>query len=251
MQFSKSGLLECASYAFAPNSLHYCGPDSQADLLGYLQNKQSDQGLVEIINHFETLYPYLELIAHENNLVDPFDRRVVEAYWLGNRLLENIKPQPFVDHLSEGLKLKKKLPRNRLNSMLTQVVEGLPNHTHHVLSIYRRTGHLPIAHTLETMDQCRVSWGRVTKILNLTNSTNLSNSSKYLIEIRLLEHLGDRLLLGKPRPRQVSSVFATPKVDDWVSVHWGMICDVISQRQMLNLEKYTQAALQHVNMLIR
>lgn len=248
----KFGLLKCASYAYAPNSLHYCGPEKQKDLLGYLTLGQIDRGLSDIINRFETLYPYLELIAHANNLKDPFDPRVVEAYWLGNNLLKNIKQQSFAEHLSESLMLKKKLPQGKLNSMLGNVVGGLPNHIYHVLAVYKRTGHLPVAHTLETMDQCRVSWGKVIGKLSFNkNLSNLSNWSNLIVETKSLEYVGDRLRLGPARPREVKSFFVRPQVGDWVSVHWGIACEVLGRSQVLQLAQYTKLALRHINMLIR
>ena len=50
---------------------------------------------------FEGAYPYLELIASENGIADPLDARVVEAYWLGNDLLEHVGPRARHDDLSE------------------------------------------------------------------------------------------------------------------------------------------------------
>lgn len=243
--FSQSGLLLCARYAFAPNSLHYCGPEKQADLLGYLQHNQSDQGLKEIIDHFETLYPYLKLIAGANNLPDPFDPRVVEAYWLGNKFLNKVKTQSFIDHLSEGLQLKKKLPREKLNPMLDHVVNGLPNHTSHVLNIWQRTGHLPVKHTLKTMDNCRISWGKVIVIppLNLRGGKGELYS---IVETQPLLSLDDRLILGPPQHRQVTSLFTKLQVGDWVSVHWGQICDILNQNQLRSLIHYTNLSLQHL-----
>lgn len=260
MSFSRPGLLTCARYAFAPNSLHYCGPEKQTDLIGYLQNQESDQGLAEIICHFETLYPYLKLIAIANNLQDPFDPRVVAAYWLGNKLLNRVKTQSFIDHLSESLQLKKKLPRGKISPMLDRVVSGLPNHTSHVLNIYKRTGHLSIEHTLETMDNCRISWAKILFIMpnksNLSrsqsrDSSNLPNWTNYIVKTRSLTYLGDRLILGPPHHRQVASPFTKPKVGDWVSLHWGIICDILNQTQLRFLIHYTNLSLQHVNMLTR
>ena len=85
---------------------HYCGPERQNDILGYVENSAVDIGLAEILNHFDTLYQYLLLVAHQNNIADPFDQRVVEAYWLGNSLLGNVKVKAFAAHLTDALKRK-------------------------------------------------------------------------------------------------------------------------------------------------
>ena len=87
MTFDQKGISTCARYAFAPNWFHYCGPEKQKDLKAYIQEQRFRSGITDILHHFETLYPYLLLIASENHLNDPFDRRVVEAYWIGNRFL--------------------------------------------------------------------------------------------------------------------------------------------------------------------
>lgn len=36
-------------------------------------------------------YIYYLIIAESNNIRDPFDSKVVEAHWIGNELLENVK----------------------------------------------------------------------------------------------------------------------------------------------------------------
>ena len=41
-----------------------------------------------LIEKFNTLRPYLELIAKSNGIKDIFDDRVVQAYWIGNELLD-------------------------------------------------------------------------------------------------------------------------------------------------------------------
>src|SRR3990167_9993879 len=85
---NKQGLLTCARYAFAPNYLKYCGPDENRTIFQYCAAQDADAGLRELLEEFGTLYPYLRFIAQANGIADPFDPRVVEAYWVGNRLLE-------------------------------------------------------------------------------------------------------------------------------------------------------------------
>src|SRR3989344_7978965 len=84
------GILRCSRYSFGPNRLHYCGPDVNAELQAEIEAANPNPHLVAILREFKTLFPYLKLIASANNIVDPFDARVVEAYWLGNELLENV-----------------------------------------------------------------------------------------------------------------------------------------------------------------
>ncbi|GAI47424.1 unnamed protein product [marine sediment metagenome] len=84
------GTIRFATYAFMPNRLGYCGGDDNKTLFDYCVAKHTDPGLVIILQKFEAAYPYLKLIASSNHISDAFDARVVEAYWLGNELLDQV-----------------------------------------------------------------------------------------------------------------------------------------------------------------
>lgn len=244
--YNSTGLLTCSRYAYAPNHFHYCGPEKQKDLLAYVQTKRSDQGLTNILHHFETLYPYLVLIASQNNIKDPFDPRVVEAYWLGNPLLKNVKMRAFGDHLADTLQLKKKVKKNDFSPMMERMITGVPQHNFHVMNIFIRTGYAALVHTLSTMDQCRISWGKV--IANLTNPTNLTNNGKrYMVLTQPLVYTNNRLTLSQPEQKHVTCVSFMPKIGDWVSIHWGFVCDVLGVREVALLKRYTMLALHHAN----
>jgi hypothetical protein len=238
MEFNAAGLAICANYAYPPNSLHYCGPEKQINLSEYLKTGIVDQGLVEILNKFETLYPYLLLIAGSNNIRDPFDPRVVEAYWLGNELLKNISPAKLYNHFTDTMRLPYKNPQE-FKSAVDQLVTGLPFHTFHVLNIFTRTGHQATPHTLKTMDSCRIGWGKVLKNLKATNA----GSAECLIETRKLKLSGGRLLLGESETISVKSINLNIKTGNIVTFHWDYICGEISKRQEANLKKYTEIAI--------
>ncbi len=255
MSNTDSGLLLCARYAFAPNHYHFCGPEKQRDVFEYVNKNVSDRGLADILHRFETLYPYLVLIASQNGMKDPFDRRVVEAYWLGNDLLKTIKAKAFGDHLSDALQLKKKLPARLFSPMINHVVSGVPHHVFHVMNIFPRTGHAMANHTLHTMDECRISWGRVDNTVNAVNRTPVTSDkiigNQYVIQTRPLEYKHGNLVLGDPIRKVVTSIAVVPKIGDWVSVHWGFICDVLSKQRIRQLERYTRYAIAHANKAMR
>jgi hypothetical protein len=94
-----AGLLLFGRYAYAPNRLGYCGPADHQSLFGYLTEGRVDTGLAQLARRFDGAYPYLLLIARANRLDDPFDPRVVEAYWIGNALLERVGAAPFFESL--------------------------------------------------------------------------------------------------------------------------------------------------------
>src|SRR3990167_9652656 len=196
-----SGLLTCAAYAFPPNELKYCGPfDKTNDLLGYKEEQVDDKGLKNILTGFHTLYPYLSLIAYENNIRDPLDPRVVEAYWIGNELLKKISGKKLYEHFSGALNLRKKISKNDFSYLVGKIDDGaIPHHTFHVLNVFTRTGHQNVEHTLETMNACRIGWGRVIK-----NPKSEILNPKIIIETQPLVLKNGKLALGKPILKKIN-----------------------------------------------
>lgn len=238
------GLALCSRFAFPPNSLSLCGPEKQIDLKWYTETLQIDLGVKNILSQFSTLYPYLCLIAYENNIADPFDTRVVEAYWLGNSLLSKIGIKPFINHLSDKLVLKKKIKKTDLSKIFLKVEKGaLPNHAFHVLNIYKRTGRIESLHTVQTMDACIINWGKITtlkgnKIVISTKPLTLSNNLLTLGQTRLRT----LLIQGEKDTKQKEL-----HEGDWVSYHWGYFCEKLNLRQLKNLIHYTKASIDLAN----
>ncbi len=236
------GILRCTRYAFGPNRLHYCGPDANAEIAAYLENDTVDPGLRTLLGAFQTMFPYLRLIAQANGISDPFDERVVEAYWIGNDLLENVGKQRLYRHLAEGLDLKKKLDPRSFEKISDKIGQGaLPHHCFHVLDIWKRTGNTESEHTLESMDSCRISWGKVLEV----------DGPAIWIETEPLVLVNGKLALGAPvRRKIVRSLEALSDIEQlqpgqYVTVHWGVPCEVVSEAQVAQLRKYT---LQHLSL---
>ncbi|MEY4731481.1 MAG: hypothetical protein RL681_427, partial [Candidatus Parcubacteria bacterium] len=221
------GILRCSRYAFGPNRLHYCGPDANREIGAYITEKEEDPGLTKLLKQFETMYPYLRHIAEANHIRDPFDERVVEAYWLGNELLEHIEKKKFYHHLIDGLNLKKKLGRSfaLVEAKLEQ--NAVPHHSFHVFDIWKRTGHLEKAHTLESMDECRVSWGTVTA----------AEGPSITVKMRPLLYANGKLYLGEEVRKKINrKLEATYDIEqlapgDLVSIHWSVPCEKITPTQ--------------------
>src|SRR5215469_8097386 len=95
------GTLRFIRYAFMPNRLRYCGGDDNRTLFEYGIEGASDAGLQPLLRKFSGALPYLQLIARTNGLSDPFDARVVEAYWIGNELLEGVEARQLYASLQE------------------------------------------------------------------------------------------------------------------------------------------------------
>jgi len=238
------GVLRCSRYAFGPNRLHFCGPDANRELWDYLRAGVTDAGLEKLLRGFETLYPYLRHIAREHGIADPFDAHVVEAYWIGNALLETVDRRALHRHLSEVLRLKDKLPLRTYRLMEERIGHGmLPGHTFHVLTVPKRMGHQEMEATPAFMDACRVSWGTVTTV-----------SGPHLTLIHEpLTYTNDTLALGTPvEKRVVRRLEADYDMDllapgDLVTLHWDVPCEVVTRAQVERLRRYTLRAIAIAN----
>lgn len=234
---SLSGLLRFARYAFMPNRLGYCGGEDNRALYDYAVASTVDRGLAELLGRFSGAMPYLRLIARTTGIGDPFDPRVVEAYWIGNDLLVQVEARQLYDHLAE--RFAKQLSGRARELVLGKAPAGArPHHSFHVLDVYTRTG--DAAHTLATMDNCRVSWGQVVRI----------DGASMLVERQPLELQAGNLGLGAARQERVARQldgrgFADAAAPgDWVSLHWGWVCERITDLEQRQLERFTRHHLQ-------
>lgn len=241
-----NGLLTCTNYAFPPNALHYCGPEKQQEILAYQSERVVDDGLKKILQEFQTLYPYLTLIAYENNIRDPFDPRVVEAYWIGNDLLKNVTMKNFYQHFIKALKLPQKLKKKDFNLLVGKFDQGaLPHHAFHVFNIFTRTGHHTVAHTLETMDECRIGWGELVRNPELGPGSILVKTKPLIIQ-------DGKLTLGAPIVKSISVPIPDNHAPETglISFHWSTYCDTITIQQTVALEYYTQLAINLANITL-
>jgi len=241
------GILRCARYSFMPNRLHLCGPENQADILEFYSraNENNKPKLITpILQQFETLYPYLKLIAAANRGKNPFDEKIVEAYWLGNEKLENVPAAKLFNHVIDSLKLKKKVGQKEYREFSDKFnKQALPHHNFHVFSVWRRTGSVKTPQTLATMDACRISCGQITGIspVSLTAKTKplaadrngRIKESDFFVEREILNYFEGNILLKNL------------KIGDYISLHWGCVCEKLTKNQVANLQKYTDLSLMY------
>lgn len=231
-----AGTLRFVRYGFMPNHLRYCGGDDNRALLQYGTAGVTDGGLRQLLGGFTGAVPYLRLIARANRISDHFDPRVVEAYWLGNELLEGVEVRQLYDAIVE--RFGKQLQGRTRDLVLGKAPAGaLPHHSFHVLDVHSRLGDLPSA--LQTLESCRVSWGRVIAV----------ERSELVVDRQPLALREGRLTLDAPRRERVvrqvdGHGFADgARIGDWVSLHWGWVCEVVTERQRMQLERYTRRHL--------
>ena len=245
---SSAGALLFGRYAFPPNRLGYCGPDDSQALLEQVSASKPDRGLVELERRFEGAYPYLCLIAHANDIPDPFDSRVVEAYWIGNELLERVGGAPFYASLRE--RFGDRLKPSEFGWLARKLeLSARPHHNFHVFDIYVRAGLMRNERAdiaLETMDSCRISWGRVAAV----------EGAELMVDRPQLVVAGGKLALSEPRPFRVSrqldghSFVDGVSVGDLVSIHWNWACDVLGPAGLSRLRRATQRSLTLANLTI-
>jgi len=96
---SREGALLAARFSFMPNRLGYCGPEENRTMLQYLADGHGDRGLEQILARFAGAFPYYTFIAAANGISDPFHPSVIEAYWIGNALLDRVEAADLWQHL--------------------------------------------------------------------------------------------------------------------------------------------------------
>jgi hydrogenase maturation factor len=237
---SIDGVLRCGKYAFMPNFYAYCGPDKNKSLFQYCSQNYYEPTLNRILGEFEVMHPYLKLIANNNNFKDEFSPEVVEAYWLGNQLTEGVNIKNLYRHFTEDKNLKNKLKKSTIDKVLGYIPDlAKPHHNFHVMNIWLRAGKINIQHTLKSIDECRISWGKVREI----------KKSSVVVDYQPLIIENDILKQGSAVKREVLTQFNDQgfvkdlKIGDVVTIHWGWVCEKIDKVQLANLKKYTEESL--------
>ncbi len=235
-----------ARYAYPPNSLGYCGPGDPSALLGAATEGSDLVGLGQLAAHFDGAWPYLQLLAACSGIGDPLDRRVVEAYWVGNALLSRV-PSAALAHSLED-RFDRRAGR-RLGSLVSAVpAGGIPQHSFHVFAVYPWLGLLRAGMDgppMEVLDRCRIRWGLVEAVTRDMVS----------VASRALAFEGSRLVLGPPRVERARrsldglGFVGDLRPGDTVSLHWDWVCDRLSSVNLAWLQYCTMRNLDAVNSL--
>jgi hypothetical protein len=239
-----SGALRFARYAYPPNELGYCGPDASAQLLEQVADGVVDRELRRLLRGFEGAWPYLELIAAANGIGDPLDDRVVEAYWIGNPLLEQVGARLLGDSLED--RFRRRAGRS-WESLVAPVLDGaVPHHSFHVFGVYPWLGLLRegrLDEPLRVLDRCRIRWGQVVSL----------TGGEAEVRSRSLVWDGRRLALGEPALERVRvsldnrGLAGGLREGAWCSMHWDWVCEELDQRSLARLRHYTVRELAVVN----
>jgi hypothetical protein len=244
-----AGPLLFARFAYPPNAMGYCGPDDPAALLGYASTGRSGPELAELARHFAGAWPYLQLIAAGSGRRDPLDAGVVEAYWIGNRLLASVPPRLFASHLAD--RFEARAGKGIADLATLALLGAVPHHNFHVFAVYPWVGLLRagpnVSEPLRVLNSCRIRWGQVRAV----------NGGLAEVTSQPLRWDGHTLHLGPTQVEQVLCATAggaltpTVRAGDIVAMHWDWICDVLDERSLAALRTCTTRLLRMTNEALR
>jgi len=221
-----------------PNRLRYCGPkEAGRDFLSYVSGNKKIAAAVESdLRRFEGLYPYLSAIAAKANKRFT-DYEVIEAYWLGNKLLDKFTSEDMKKIISALV--KRGLPQSIAAARLKNLPRGMfPHHNFNVcyIGVGQTTGAVPT--TLENMNNCMINSGIVKEI----------KKNRLVVAKRLLEYDQGKLILSRSRKTTTAEylpqLLPKIKIGDTVAVHWNFATGIITKEQAGNLSKYTEKLLE-------
>jgi hypothetical protein len=240
------GPLRFARYGYPPNELGYCGPAESQQILEQTDAGVADADLRRLLGRFDGAWPYLELIAHANGIADPLDARVVEAYWIGNELLDAVDVRLMGDSIED--RFRPRAGREWGHLAGSAPAGAKPHHAFHVFGVYPWLGMLREGRTLEplhVLDRCRIRWGQVVSVA----------AGQAVVRSRPLTWDGRRLSLAEPVEEQVTVSLDGHALahglapGSWCSLHWDWVCEPLDARQLSQLTRRTAEQLDVVNRL--
>ena len=233
-----------ARFAYPPNAMGYCGPDDAAALFEQAGEPGETDALRAAAAKFEGAWPYLQLIAAANRIADPLCEDVVEAYWIGNRLLDGVDVRMLGDAMEQRFRHRAGRSFDRL---VAPVPHGArPHHNFHVFGVYPWLGLIRSGNVdapLHVLDRCRIRWGRVEALVE----------DRALVSGRPLMWDGHALVLGPVRTEQVlvraggKSLAPALQVGDRCALHWDWVCTRLTDAQLGQLRRWTAHTLSTVN----
>ena len=236
------GALRFARFAVPPNQRGFCGPAREGELAAYrAEELQVDDGLRQLASGFEGAWPYLELLAGAAGTDDPLDDRVVQAYWIGNELCDQVTANEWGRHLVDRFRARAGGDVERLTSRVG--LGAVPHHSFHVFCVYPWVGLLREGlggiEPLQILRQCHVSWATVIG----------RSGADLVVEGPELTWDGGTLALGgtlrrvvwlDPRLVRLGDAITDGSV---VAIHWNEVVDVLDRRQHAWLTHLTRAQI--------
>ncbi|MFA6530581.1 MAG: DUF6390 family protein [Candidatus Micrarchaeia archaeon] len=229
-------------YSLMPNCLGYCGgSDFSKVFKRYLDGTASESELKLAIKKFKGHYPYLKTIARANGIKNPFDKRIIEAFWIGDRLLEQVGRADVI-RLIRKFSKNAEMNKKRAQEKIDNLPDGILLH-HSFNSLYLNFVGDRVERTVDNFDRCRIGWGIVRTVKKSTAKVCyqkiIKRNGKYKFS-KSVEKYFRRTMDGiTPEPKLASG--------DIVSLHWGLIVQKLNKKQLAELEKYTGKNMEIIN----
>jgi hypothetical protein len=230
-----AGALRFARYAYPPNELGYCGPAGAGEFMG-ITAVDAEAEVRRRARQFEGAWHYLEVIAASAGIDDPLDDRVVEAYWVGNDLTDDLDPGVLMTEL------RTRFRGQTAGSWSHAGRRARAHHSFHVFEVYpwvSLLGGNDDRVPMNVLDQCRIRTGTVTAV----------RGEQAIVRSQPLTWDGARLALGPAREQTVrwsdsgQGLLASVAVGDLVALHWDWVCDVLDDAQQAAITGQEQAQL--------
>lgn len=225
-----------ARYAYPPNELGYCGPEGAQAML--LPGAEAD--IARRARRFEGAWVYLEFLAEALGTDDPLASEVVETYWIGTDLLDQVEPAELVERLTNRFGVQMG------GTWRSSATRALAHHSFQVFEVYpwaaMLLAGLPAGPAVTVLDRCRIRTGVVRDV----------DGEWVTVTSSILGWDGGRLTSRPPELEKVrwsidgKSLLTAPAIGDRVSLHWDWVCEVLTSDQaarLVRLEETQRAAV--------
>lgn len=234
-----SGARLATLYSLMPNRLGFCGPQEgcvYGKLRKFLLGEISEKEIRKILSKFEASYAYYKLIARKNDIRDPLNKKVVEAYWLGNKLLEKVNAEDVKKMILKDFVKPNLLSQETAIQRIALIPKNSKaHHSFHVFILGSVTGRVDFK-DVKLRDICRPGWGKVISM----------KGDKVLVEYEPLAEKSGKIKFGKKKRKYINwdrKLVPDISLGDWVSFHWDFLAQKLKKENIKNLEKYTKSNL--------
>lgn len=227
------GLQLASRFALPPNSLGYCGKGTAPEKFINCILGKNCNGVIDEIDKFIVLGPYIKTLS-ETTRKQKDNYSIIEAYWLGNTILNKTKQNDYKLLLKNFEKqgvppwlikdLKEKQPKKFIPFHLFQVLH---------VGVGRASGSVP--YNIKTINNCMIRWGKVEKIGKKNLSVNLNSLTRSGKKFELI------LIKGSYPYR--NDFMPNLRKGNSIAVHWKQAVKKLTPHEAKNLEFWTKKVL--------
>jgi hypothetical protein len=226
-----------AALSEPPQKLRHCGPmikpreTTPIDRL--LTGQPVEPGeMIDYLRHFFVADGFYRLIAQANGIHDEYALRVIEAYWFGNELLEEVPVKSVRQLYQDRFARVNPLVGQSLNQRIPK--GSVPHHSLHVLSAGPVNPDLKLSNRV--INQCLIRPGQVV----------CCDNDRITVRTFDIRDAGNHrvLVADQQVDLKLPPFLPPPQPGEWVAGHWSVACTKISRQQAEHLQHYTQVNLE-------